>query len=194
MKALQFIYQDAQIHFLVNPADKNVMVNATEMAKPFNKEVDNFLRLSGTKEFIKTLLESENIRADVHGYNDEKTNNIPSDVRGYLTEKDIVQGKKRGGTLMHRKLALKFAAWLDVKFELWVIDTIDEVIFGNYKKHWKAHAIQEEAKLEMERLKEKMLTKPTLEINQAYFKTLKTFNSAKNEKSKAIRNQLKMMF
>ena len=46
----------------------------------------------------------------------------------------------------------------------------------------------------MEHLKSQMLTSPSIEINQAYFKALERLKSAKNQKSKAIRNQLKMMF
>jgi len=34
---------------------------------------------------------------------------------------------------MHRVLALKFAAWLDPAFELWVFTTIDTIILGHYK-------------------------------------------------------------
>ena len=33
---------------------------------------------------------------------------------------------------MHRILALKFAAWLDPSFELWVYCTIDKLIHGDY--------------------------------------------------------------
>ena len=61
MKTLEFIYQETQIHFLINPQDDNVMINATEMAKLFNKEVRSFLRLDGTKQFVKALLEKKNI-------------------------------------------------------------------------------------------------------------------------------------
>jgi hypothetical protein len=35
---------------------------------------------------------------------------------------------------MHRILALKFAAWLDPYFEVWVYTTIDKIIFGNYRE------------------------------------------------------------
>jgi hypothetical protein len=28
---------------------------------------------------------------------------------------------------------------------MWVYDTIDNILFGNYKKHWEAHTLQEEA-------------------------------------------------
>jgi hypothetical protein len=35
---------------------------------------------------------------------------------------------------MHRVLALKFAAWLDPDFEVWVYSTIDTILFGHYKE------------------------------------------------------------
>ncbi len=35
---------------------------------------------------------------------------------------------------MHRVLALKFAAWLNPAFELWVYATIDDILFGSYKE------------------------------------------------------------
>lgn len=178
MKTLEFIYQETQIHFLINPLDKNVMVNATEMAKLFNKQIDNFRRLDGTKNFIEALLESE------------KSKVVPSDVREQMSEKDLIFGTNKA-TFMNRKLAIYFAFWLDVKFQIWIIDTIDEIVFGNYKKHWEAHAVQEEAKEDMKRLKVQMLTNPSIETNRAYFEALERRDSAKKAKTNAIRNQLK---
>ena len=178
-KALEFSYQDTQIHFLLGN-EKNVMVNATEMAKAFGKEIDNFLRLESTKKFITAFLKRENSKI------------IPSDVRGYLTEEDVIIGKKRGGTYMHRKVALKFAAWLDVDFEVWIIDTIDDLLFGHYKEHWDAHIKQEKAKERMEEAKKKLLLNATQEDVVAYFRAESEFNAAKNEKTKAIRNQLSL--
>ena len=35
---------------------------------------------------------------------------------------------------MHRILALKFAAWLDAKFEVWVWKTIDKIMLGHYRE------------------------------------------------------------
>jgi hypothetical protein len=55
MKTLEFIYQDTQIHFLLNPTDDNVMVNATEMAKLFNKRIDHFLKTDHAKAFNNAL-------------------------------------------------------------------------------------------------------------------------------------------
>ena len=179
MKTLEFIYQENEIHFLVNPNDKNVMINATEMAKPFNKQIDNFTRLEGTQKFINALLKSENSKF------------VPSDVREQLTEKDVIYGTNKA-TFMNRKLAIYFAFWLDVDFQIWIIDTIDEIIFGNYKKHWEAHAHQEHQKALMENIKNKMLLDPTPEMVAQYFEYEREHNFAKSEKSKAIRNQLKL--
>jgi len=179
MKTIEFIYQENAIHFLVNPQNDNVMINATEMAKAFEKRVEDFKRLDGTSVFIKALLKSENSKFE------------HADVREQLTEKDLIYGTNKA-TFMNRKLAIYFAFWLDVNFQIWIIDTIDEIIFGNYKKHWEAHAMQEKAKFDMEILKEEMLLNPTLENVREYFEAENSLKAAKNTKVQAIKNQLKM--
>lgn len=188
MKALQFIYQDTQIHFLLNPLDNNVMVNATEMAKIFGKETRVFLKTDHAKAFIKVCERALNGAHSDTKIIDERAPN------GARSNNKIIDNRGHVGIYFNKRLALKFAAWLSPEFEYWVYSTIDEIVFGHYKKHWEAHAIQEEAKVEMEHLKSQMLTSPSIEINQAYFKALERLKSAKNQKSKAIRNQLKMMF
>ncbi|UOY07721.1 KilA-N domain-containing protein [Muricauda sp. SCSIO 64092] len=55
MKTFEFLYQETQIHFLFNPSDKNVMVNATEMAKIFGKRTKDFLANQSTKTLISEL-------------------------------------------------------------------------------------------------------------------------------------------
>ncbi|WP_281980482.1 KilA-N domain-containing protein [Tenacibaculum mesophilum] len=176
MKTLEFLYQETQIHFLVNPLEKNVMVNATEMAKPFNKRVKNFLRLDETKNFINYQV---------------KKNYIGSDVSRYI-EENIYYSNNKAGTFMTRKLALKFAAWLDVSFEDWIFETIDNIIFGNYQKHWEAHAQQEVARVAMEDIKTEILHNPTPESVAEYFRHEREYKNWKNAKTKAIRNQLKL--
>lgn len=179
IKTLNFIYQDTEIHFLINPLDDNVLVNATEMAKLFNKQIDNFTRLSSTKKFISALLIYENSKF------------VPSDVREQITEIDIIYGTNKA-TYMHRKLALYFAFWLDIDFQIWVIDKIEKILFGNYKKHWDAHVIQTNAEDKAEELKAKLHIEPTVEIVKDYFKELAIIQTAKTAKRKAISNQLKM--
>jgi|SRR5690625_277153 len=182
MKSIQFIYEDTEIHFLVNPDQENVMVNATEMAKVFGKRTDVYLKTQSTKEFISALERTPNGgRSEV-----EQTPN------GGRSDFKIVENRGHMGIYFDRRLALDFAAWLDVNFRVWVFSTLDEIMFGHYKEHWQAHTRQEAARVKMEALKEKMLLSPTPEMVASYFEAEREFNSAKNEKTRAIRNQLNL--
>lgn len=176
MRAIEFIYQENEIHFLVNPTDQNVMVNATEMAKLFGKDVREFLKLEGTKKYINSKLKSLN--------ND---GNSPQ-----YTERDLIVTNKKAGTLMSRPVALKFAAWLDTDFEVWVFDIIDNIVFGHYKEHWEAHARQEEAKIKMKRLRREIIQNPTKDSVISYFEAERVFNQSKKDKTRAIRTQLRL--
>jgi len=171
MKTLEFIYQETEIHFLVNPHNKNVMVNATEMAQLFNRKTEKFLRTDTTKEFIKVL--------ERH-------------PKGVRSEEKITDNRGHMGIYFSRILALKFAAWLNPEFEVWIFSTMDEIIFGNYKKHWDAHAQQEAARVLMEKLKEELLDHGSPELAKEYFNAERLFSIAKNDKSNAIRNQIKL--
>lgn len=173
-KAVEFIYQDTEIHFLLGN-EKNVMVNATEMAKMFDKRIDVFLKTEPTKAFIKA------VEFPPVGGNSEP-----------ISREDLIQTKGKMGTYFHRILALKFAAWLDPNFEVWVYSTIDTILFGNYKKHWGAHVKQEEAKIIMEETKKRLLLDPTQTDVLIYFNAENEFKSAKSEKQKAISNQYRL--
>jgi len=108
-KIKKFEYQNTSISFEFS--DGNKMINATEMAKPFKKRVDNFMRLQGTKEYILKL-ETR--------YSHVREREIVRIVQGGTPELQ--------GTWMDEKLALKFAAWLSTDFELWVYDRIEELL------------------------------------------------------------------
>lgn len=95
-------------------SDGNKMIHANQMAKPFGKRIDNFLRLKETKTYI-ALLEAEY--------------SVPSDVR----EREVIRVVRGGqpelqGTWMDERLALKFAAWLSPAFEIWVYSRIQELL------------------------------------------------------------------
>jgi hypothetical protein len=167
MKTLEFIYQETQIHFLVNPTDANVMVNATEMAKLFDKKTKYFLKTEHAKAFIEIAKRAPN-------------------------GAQIIEDRGRNGIYFDRRLALKFAAWLSPEFEFWIYSKIEEITFGNYKKHWEAHARQEEAKQKMEIIKVQIIENPTSEMVIEYFERESQFKQAKNAKTKAIQNQLKL--
>lgn len=114
-KAVELIYQDTEIHNLFSEDDK-VMVNATEMAKVFGKRLDHFTKSDHTKDFLKA------IKLPPFGVS-----------LGIKSDKDLIDYKGRNGTYFHRVLALKFAAWLDPMFEVWIYSKIEEVLFGKAK-------------------------------------------------------------
>lgn len=112
---IKFDYEGTTISFEFS--DQQKMINATEMAKPFQgKFVADFLRLKGTKAYIELL---EKRYGDSH----------------IAPQKEVLRVIKGGdareglqGTWMDEKLALKFAAWLSAEFELWVFDRIYELL------------------------------------------------------------------
>jgi hypothetical protein len=191
MEALEFIYQDTEIHFLLGN-EKNVMVNATEMAKAFGKEPKDFLRLDGTKNFIEKLILSETTKF-AHAYLREQNKDIGADVPRYSKE-DFVYSNNKAGTYMHRKLALKFAAWLDVDFELWIIDTIDDLLFGNAKKVGQKITDSERKKLDIAILTEKVKKLGNEDVNRLLLEIdeLKKIESEKKKAMREFSNQYKM--
>lgn len=96
----------------------DIMVNATEMMKPFpNKRMSDFMDSQQTKNFMEACILNGNSRFISIG-----------------KESDLVTSVKKSGTWMHRFLALKFAAWLSPAFEVWVFSTIDEILFGHFRR------------------------------------------------------------
>lgn len=100
-----FNYEGTPISF--NRGDA-VMVNATEMAKPFGKRPVDWLNNQQTNDFINEL----------------------SKVRN-LTLADLVivtRGGNNPGTWMHEDVAMEFAHWLSPKFAIWCNDRIKELL------------------------------------------------------------------
>lgn len=118
MEARTFNFNNTPITFEF-ASDDNLMINATEMAKVFNKDVFQFLRIDSTKNYIEAYCQTADLR-----FGDEFSPN------GKLIK--VVKGGEHNGTWMERSVALKFAAWLDPDFEVWVYKTIDALIFGEF--------------------------------------------------------------
>ena len=102
---INFDYKGSQISF---NKGENVMVNATEMARPFEKKPVDWLKNAQTQEYLTEL----------------------SKVR-IITLADLVQVTKGGnnpGTWMHEDAALEFARWLSPAFAIWCNDRIKELL------------------------------------------------------------------
>ena len=135
MKVINFKYNDSMIEFDLN--QDTLMVNATQMAKIFDSKVTHFIENQDTQKFILACLNSRN-----------------SDYLNIKSQDDLFTSKQKMGTFMHRVLALKFAAWLNPDFEIWIFHRIDQIVFGDYeilRKSLKASAAR---KIKIETLKE----------------------------------------
>lgn len=98
-------YKGSQISFM---SGNNVMINATQMAKPFGKRPIDWLQNQSSIEYLNEL----------------------SKVRK-STLADLVQVMKGGnnpGTWMHEDVALEFARWLSPSFAIWCNDRIKELL------------------------------------------------------------------
>ncbi len=116
------VFEENDITFLLSK-DNGMMINATEMAKIFDKKVENFTRIEQTQDFIKSCLKFA-------AQDENKTlKSVLSDIKN---EEDLIISRQKSGTFMHRVLALKFAAWLNPDFEVWVYSTIENLLFGKH--------------------------------------------------------------
>jgi hypothetical protein len=175
METVKFVYNETQVDFLPVGND-SLMINATQMAKIFNKKIENFTRMESTQNFISECLKNANQR--------------------YLNINDateLLDSKQKSGTWMHRILALKFAAWLDPAFELWVYATIDKIVFGFYKEI--KEATVEKLKAEkLQQLKKQELMEKYPDLSE-YFELEDRITTAQRNRMKAVKdsvNQLRM--
>lgn len=108
-------FQEQEIAFDLMRGD--LMVNATEMAKPFGKgkRPSDFLRLKSTDNLISAMKSDSNYRTSA------------------VVESEILQTREgqHGGTFLCEDLAMAFAMWLSPEFHVWILKTVREIIFGN---------------------------------------------------------------
>lgn len=84
--------------------------NATEAAKRYGRDAHEWVRLPDTKRYLAAL---------------ERTyGKIPH------VETSRARADRGGGTWLNPKLAVKFARWLDVDFEVWCDMLIDQILRG----------------------------------------------------------------
>ena len=111
---LNFEYNGCIIPFALTGND--VMINATEMAKLFNKRIADWKRLPSAQEYLSALLKVGFSHLDQL---------IISEWGGSN------QGNGRG-TWMHRLVAIEFARWLNPMFSIWCNMKIDEIINNGF--------------------------------------------------------------
>lgn len=83
--------------------------NATEAARGFGKEPNEWIRLPSTSEYVAAIAEAN-----------------PGNSRNWI----LTKRGQSGGTWLHPKLGVAFARWLDVRFAVWCDAQIDDIIRG----------------------------------------------------------------
>lgn len=88
-------------------------INATGAAARFGKEPYEWLRLPDTERYLGGLK--------------RRSGEIP------YVKTSRARADRGGGTWLHPKLAVKFARWLSVDFEIWCDEKIDDLLRGDSK-------------------------------------------------------------
>lgn len=113
MKIQKFFYKNIDVSF-----DERNFLDATSIAKHFDKFVKDYLKTAQTQDYINALAQNLSV------------GNI------ILTANDLVvvrQGGAIQGTWLHPKLAVNFARWLSADFAVWCDLKIDELIKNQQK-------------------------------------------------------------
>lgn len=148
--------------------DNSMMINATEMAKAFNKDLYQFTKSDHAKAFINSCLKPAN-----------------AGLLSVKSEEDLIISRQKSGTWMHRVLALKFAAWLSPDFEVWVYSTIEQLLFGKHVEREKSFERTLKLQKELDTIKYK---KPEDRTGEDFNRYLDIERDLNNEK--AIRRNL----
>jgi hypothetical protein len=90
-------------------------VNATQAAARFGKRPNDCLTLPSTVEYLEAIRRRSDTRLSGNGWVIAK------------------RGGRDQGTWLHPKLAVKFARWLSVDFEIWCDEKIDDLLRGDAK-------------------------------------------------------------
>ena len=143
---------------------KQHVVHRTHM---FNKKTELFLKSEHAKTFIDIL------------------NHQPNGGQ-------IIDNRGRNGIYFERRLALKFAAWLDPNFEVWVFSKIEEITFGFLKQYRDAMQAELHAKNKTASLKQNLIDYPSENTVKAYFDNIEAIKGFAKIKKKATNNQLSL--
>lgn len=103
MNIIKFDFNGHQVGF-----NDDGWINATEAASKFGRRPNDWLNLPDTVNYINAL--------------ESRYQKIPY-VKTSRARKD-----RGGGTWIHPKLAVRFARWLSVDFEIWCDEQIDKLI------------------------------------------------------------------
>lgn len=139
---LKYAYQGSEVTF---SNGENVIVNATQMAKAFGKQPNDWLKTEQAQRMIEAIA-----KTNIFGLAD---NQLVVTIKGG-------NNPEERGTWMHEDVALVFAQWLSPDFYVWCNNRIKELIKNgvsdiretpqDYLSALKALVAKEEERLRLE--------------------------------------------
>lgn len=114
-------------------------INATDVAAKFDKEPTAWLRQIDVLEYLsalsRKLFSNSGFVTELSEIKrlDSTSSASRTKVLRFVKRTGVVKTKagSQGGTWLHPKLAVRFARWLSVDFEIWCDEQIDALIRGN---------------------------------------------------------------
>jgi len=127
MKLQLFNYNGNNVSF--RKENENVFVNATEMAKNFDRQVKHWFENPSTHEYIHALAKHKGLHAIGENPTSLNTSELAKNYPSLLFV--VKGGLNQQGTWMHEDVAIEFARWLNPAFAIWCNDRIKELMkFG----------------------------------------------------------------
>lgn len=161
------VFEENAISFAFDK-ENSMMINATEMAKAFDKDLHQFTKSDHYKAFKESCLKPAN-----------------AGILDIKTVDDLIISRQKSGTWMHRVLALKFAAWLSPDFEVWVYSTIEKLLFGKHVEREKSFERTLKLQNEINTIRDKVPEERTGDDLNRYIEIEKALN-----REKAVRRNL----
>ena len=120
------LHQLGSVEFLRSGA----YVRLNDIAKPFGKRLDNWMRLKTTKELFEAFKVDRSYNGAKAFYTIQGGNTVPSDSR------ERSETLAAQGTFVHHDIAIQFAQWCSPGFALWVSRQVRHLLtYGEVNLH-----------------------------------------------------------
>ena len=120
------LHQLGSVEFLRSGA----YVRLNDIAKPFGKRLDNWMRLKTTKELFEAFKVDRSYNGAKAFYTIQGGNTVSSDLR------ERSETLAAQGTFVHPDIAIQFAQWCSPGFALWVSRQVRHLLtYGEVNIH-----------------------------------------------------------
>ncbi|MBS8122118.1 KilA-N domain-containing protein [Candidatus Vampirococcus lugosii] len=112
----------------------NIMINVTDMVKPFGKNIGHFLDDPTRREITYKYCTRNSKSLSINDIDIPMSLNFSNLAKMFPESVNVVRGglNKQQGTWVHKGIALEIARWLSADFSIWCNDRIEELLRYGY--------------------------------------------------------------